>query len=367
MNTFNITARNRQNKNGLLPLYFVATLNRKSVYKSLGVCVPVNFWDAKNQCIKQINSEALHLSNIKAKATAIVLKLHLENKIVDQDQFIDMVFENNHIKNGTDFYLFFETFLNNANYPPTHVKAYNTLKEQLMSFNKNVCFNQINYSFCIGFANYLKTEFKNCNNTRLKKIQYLRCILNEAQKHGLIKVNAAKDVTIKTEKTNRHALSKVELTVLEQLYNKNILKESSQNVLKYFLFCCYTGLRFGDLVKFRNTDINGGVIKIVQNKTGAVVSIPLIPKAKALVPDFKFKVLTNQKSNEHLKYIKEVAEIKTHISCHVARHTFATIGLNCGIPLEVVSEVLGHSSTRVTKIYAKMLDEFKIKQFEKFI
>jgi integrase/recombinase XerC len=96
------------------------------------------------------------------------------------------------------------------------------------------------------------------------------------------------------------------------------------------------------------------------------VSIPLIDKAHALLPEYKFKVLTNQKTNLHLKKIKALCKIETNISCHVARHTFATIGLNCGIPLEVVSEVLGHSSTRVTKIYAKMLDEFKINELKKW-
>lgn len=78
-------------------------------------------------------------------------------------------------------------------------------------------------------------------------------------------------------------------------------------------------------------------------------------------------MLSNQKSNDNLKTItKGYTSIRGNVTCHVGRHTFATIGLNSGIPLEVVSEILGHSSTRVTKRYAKMLDGFKVLEMAKW-
>lgn len=366
MNTFNIIARKRPNKEGKLPLYFISTLNRRTAIKSIGFCVNPKEWDALNKKIIGNSVEALKIAEIKEKANRISLKYRLEEKTVSNEEYIKQVFGCTKNSNNSDFYDFFETFLNQKDYPLKHVSSYETLKEQLIQYNKYVTFKELNYSFCVGFSSYLKTEFKNSNNTRIKKIQLLRCIISEAIKHGHINSNPAQDVKLKAEKTNRQALSKEDLTKLENLYILGELPAGRQNVLTYFLFCCYTGLRFGDLLAFKKTDITNGVIKIKQHKTGGLVSIPLIDKARALLPDYQFKVLTNQKSNEHLKAIQNVLKIKTTISCHVARHTFATIGLNCGIPLEVVSEVLGHSSTRVTKIYAKMLDEYKINELKKW-
>lgn len=365
MNTFNIVARTRENAKGLNALNFVATLNRKSVYKSLGFFVSLSEWDQKNQCLKNKNDIInFRLNQIKIKASDIALKLRIENKQIAPSQFIDLIFETKHHAEGTDFYVFVDKFLLQKEYG-THKKSYDTLKDNLQAFSKYATFKDIDYNFCVSFANYLQSEFKNSNNTRIKKIQYLRCILSEAVKHGLLKINPAFDVKIKPEKTNRIALTQTEVKQLEELYKKNTLPRNRQNVLGYFLFCCYTGLRFGDLLKFRKTDITEGLIKIVQNKTRGLVCIPLNPKAQLLIPEDNFVILSNQKTNDHLKEIQQVLEIKTNITCHVARHTFATIALNCGVPIALVSDVLGHTKISTTQIYAKFLDGYRIEQMKK--
>lgn len=366
MNTFNVVARTRANKQGLHPLCFVATLNRKSVYKSLGFFVALSDWDEKNQCLKNKNDIInFRLNRLKLKANDLALNLRVEAKQIAPSQFISLVFETKKYSEGTDFYLFINSFLEQKKYG-THAKAYNTLKDNLQAFSKYATFKDIDYNFCISFAAFLADKpISNSNNTRLKKIQYLRCILSEAVKHGKISNNPAIDVKIKQDKTNRMALTNTEVKQLEELYQKNNLPNNRQNVLGYFLFCCYTGLRFGDLVKFRKTDIQNGLIKIVQNKTRGLVSIPLNPKALALIPENNFTILSNQKTNAHLKEIQNLLKIKTTMTCHVARHTFATIALNCGVPIELVSDVLGHTKISTTQIYAKFLDNYRIEQMSK--
>lgn len=366
MNTYNIEARKRENKKGLHSLYFVATLNRKKVYKSLGFSVSLNDWDCENQQLHKKNDIInFRLNQLKIKASDIALRLRVENKEVAPLHFIELVFESKQQASGSDFYAFVDKFLKQKDYG-THAKAYNTLKDNLQAFSKYATFKDIDYNFCVAFAQFLAAKpISNSNNTRLKKIQYLRCILSEAVRHGYLKTNPAIDVKIKPEKTNRLALTQSEVKQLEDLYQKNTLPVNRQNVLGYFLFCCYTGLRFGDLVKFRKTDIKDGLIKIVQNKTRGLVSIPLNPKAQVLIPEDNFKVLSNQKTNAHLKEIQNALKIKTNMTCHVARHTFATIALNCGVPLELVSDVLGHTRISTTQIYAKFLDEYRIEQMKK--
>ena len=107
------------------------------------------------------------------------------------------------------------------------------------------------------------------------------------------------------------------------------------------------------------------------HKTQDDVSIPLPPQAIVLLEEgFQnqrvFKVNANQVTNRYLKEISEKAKIKKKITFHCARHTFATISLSIGIPLEVVSKLLGHKDLKTTMIYAKILDDLKIKYMEKW-
>lgn len=365
MNTFNVVARTRANKQGLHPLCFVATLNRKSVYRSLGFSIALSDWDSQNQRLtKKSDIINFRLNQLKTKAADIALRLRVENKEVMPSDFIEMVFGDKQKASGSDFYVFVDQFLKQKEYG-THAKAYNTLKDNLQAFSKYATFKDIDYNFCVSFTNFLRSEYKNGNNTRLKKLQYLRCILNEAVKHKHIDRNPATEVKITPDKTNREALIKHELLKLEELYQKNTLPHNRQNVLGYFLFCCYTGLRFGDLVKFKKTDIKGDFIKIQQSKTKGVVSIPLNPKALALIPEDNFQVLSNQKTNAHLKEIQNALNLKTKLTCHVARHTFATIAINMGVPIVVVSDVLGHTRISTTQIYAKLSDKYRLEQMAK--
>jgi site-specific recombinase XerD len=72
------------------------------------------------------------------------------------------------------------------------------------------------------------------------------------------------------------------------------------------------------------------------------------------------------KYNEYLKLVAQAAGIDKSISSHWARHTGATLLLNEGIDMKIVSKICGHSSTRITEqVYAKLLDETVVKALRK--
>lgn len=72
-------------------------------------------------------------------------------------------------------------------------------------------------------------------------------------------------------------------------------------------------------------------------------------------------VLSNQKINAYLKEIADLCGIKKRLSYHLARHTFATMSLSKGVPIESVSKMLGHTNIKTTQIYARITNK-KIEQ-----
>ncbi|MFZ1451336.1 MAG: site-specific integrase, partial [Ferruginibacter sp.] len=154
-----------------------------------------------------------------------------------------------------------------------------------------------------------------------------------------------------------------------------------------FVFSCYTGLSFIDVVNLTPNHIAIGMdrekwIFTSRQKTNTASHIPILPPAMTIINKYKdhpasinkgrlLPVLSNQKMNAYLKEIADLCEINKELTFHVARHTFATtVTLTNGVPIETVSKMLGHKKLQTTQHYAKILDT-KISQdmsalFKKF-
>jgi integrase len=111
--------------------------------------------------------------------------------------------------------------------------------------------------------------------------------------------------------------------------------------------------------------VKNNIIYLKQNKTQKVVQIPLNKWALELLPGYNFNTISNQRTNANLKCLAYLLKID-HLTCHIARHTFGTMCLNKGIGIDTVAEIMGHSNTNVTKIYAKMLPTFKVQEMQKW-
>ena len=130
-----------------------------------------------------------------------------------------------------------------------------------------------------------------------------------------------------------------------------------------FLFACYTGLAYVDLVKIRKDDImtieGKPYIADRRRKTGSMYKLRLLPKAMAILKkyDYNLNILSNPHANVELRKIERLTGLKKHISMHVGRHTFATLALSSGVRIETVSRMLAHSNIKTTQIYAKVLQK----------
>jgi len=214
----------------------------------------------------------------------------------------------------------------------------------------------------------------NNENTASKSLRSLRTFVNVSLRYGHIKTNPFKFITIKKVDGKRDFLNTEELHKLSQAYfTGKFIKTIEKEILQYFLFSCYTGLRYSDLKSLRTDSLDGGKIKINMHKTGYLVSIPLTQKAQQLLPERTtshaepvFRIYCNKVTNRVLKQVGQRYEIPKKLTCHVARHTFATVSITLGIPIEVVSKLLGHTNLKTTQIYAKIVDSVKEREMEKW-
>ena len=205
-------------------------------------------------------------------------------------------------------------------------------------------------------------------------------MLNRAIVQGVIDEMPLKESSpAKKRQGRREFLTLTELQSLEALLSKPLHKYQLK-VLKYFLFTCYTGLRYQDLkdLRFSNiVEIDGKAsIRLFMHKTKDEVIFNLPAQACRLLPERfvdnqrVFNVNSDQVTNRYIKELMIPAGINKSISMHCARHTFATLAASAGIPPATVQKILGHRQLSTTMIYYHIVDHVKseaIKTFEKFI
>lgn len=234
----------------------------------------------------------------------------------------------------------------------------------------DVSFEDVNLIVLSTFKKKLLAEGLHVNSIA-DYLKNVRAVWNRGRKRDLTEKNfpTNTDIGIKKKATERLFLEKNELATLFDLYEKEELDARLHRVLEYFLFACYTGLRYSDVQAFsKRLHVSEGYIRIMIAKTDDYIPIPLNAKSRFLLDkiDDKFNTINNQDTNEHLRDIMLWARINKKITFHSARHTFATVALTLGVDLKTVSKLLGHATVRTTEIYAKIVDEKLVNAMSKF-
>jgi len=132
-----------------------------------------------------------------------------------------------------------------------------------------------------------------------------------------------------------------------------------------FLFSCFTGLRYSDIIQLRWDDIIDGCIVKRQQKTSETVRIPLSENAIKHMPkrngEFVFDLDKSKMAYcKAIKVIVRMAKIDKPISFHSGRHTFATLALTYGADIYTVSKLLGHKDISTTQRYAEVIDKKRV-------
>lgn len=256
------------------------------------------------------------------------------------------------------------------------LKNYYTTENYLKHFIKtyhytsDVYLKQIDYQFTLGFESYLRDLPSLHNNGVMKHMERFKKLMRLAEDLDWIEKNPTKRFKLRFDQVDMVYLSKAEL---QKIKEKEFKKETHRINRDIFVFCCYTGLAYGDVKELKKKHIQIGVdgekwIHTRRMKTNTMLRIPLLDEAQRIVEkyedypkvcasDILLPVYSNQKTNQYLKEIAKAVKIDKELSFHAARHTFATtVTLANGVPIETVSKLLGHTKMSTTQIYARVID-----------
>lgn len=235
--------------------------------------------------------------------------------------------------------------------------SYRTLVKGLEEYRPGLRIKDINYDFLERWVNWQRDTKRMKPNTIIGRLKALRCLMNEAIKRDVLTVDEDpfKAYTIGEMKANKEFLTERELHRLERV---ECTDGRHGHIRDAFLFCCYTGLRWGDFTTLRSAQLRNGVLTVDQLKTGHLVRIPLADifggRAVAIVSRYRsLEVLAdvghNSYCNQVIREVAAAAGIKKRVHWHLARHTCGTLLNQRGLLMQETQHVLGHQRLETTE------------------
>ena len=244
----------------------------------------------------------------------------------------------------------------------------------------DLAFSQLTENFIYEFGQYFLDECGFQESTFYNAATHLKTVCRLAYREGLVdvllfdKAKISKGDKRLPKALDREALDKLKVLRFEEL------EEEMETARDIFLFACYTGAAYCDLMELNKShlvrDDEGCLwLKFNRQKTGVPCRVKLLPEAIRLMEklhsDGRETLLPYIKYKNYqicLKALRLRAGISFPFTTHTARHTFATlITLEQGVPIETVSKMLGHSNVSMTERYAKVTPQKLFEEFNRFL
>lgn len=193
------------------------------------------------------------------------------------------------------------------------------VKNHLKNFRSGLSFDFFNEEGLTEYVQYLREVRKMRNSTIGKQLSFLKWFLRWSFKQGMHSNNAYDTFKPKLKDTQKKIifLTWEELNRLRE-FKIPPTKQALERVRDVFLFQCFTGLRYSDVFNLRRSDIKGDYIEVTTVKTSDSLIIELNDHSRAILEKYKdvefendkaLPVITNQKMNDYLKELAELAEI----------------------------------------------------------
>jgi len=339
-----------------------------------GLFVNPDYWNSKKQKVfdntEQSDYYNKQLSLIKTKINQAFLLLQIKEKSFTVDD-IYRLFKGVKIARDYNVIEYFENYLKKLKMlidkeikQSTWLK-FHYVKNSVKSFIKwqykvnDLPLKNLKLQFLVDLDYYLKVVQNKKQITINKEVQRFRKPIKIAVAEGCLDRDPFMLYESKRVRTNVVFLSTIELKTLE---NHQFSQPRLQLVKDWFIFSCYTGLAYNEIKKIKKSNIVKGFdgelwIEMVREKTQKNIAVPILPKAQHLINKYAdintetlFNIISNQRYNSYLKEIASIIGIQKRLTTHTARKTFAsTVLLYNDVPMEIVSELLGHSSITITE------------------
>ena len=372
---------NYVNKEGKTSVMLRIYLNNERLsLGSTGISVKSSQWDKEKERIKGRTTEALNtnlqLDNIASGLQSIFRRIEMSD-VVSLER-IKSEFLGKKEEIDTLMQLFEKHNGNVAKQVGVSVgkatlQKYNVCKRHFSEFLEkqykriDLKLTELTYVVIREFDLYLRTEVGQNANTATKTMKTFKTITLLGQKMGVLLHDPFMNHRFHIEPVNRGFLTDEEILLIA---NKDLGISRLELVRDIFIFSCFTGLAYIDVSNLTPDHIvtlgDKQWIMTQRQKTSVETNVLLLDIPKAIIAKYGgktyrngklFPMLTNQKTNSYLKEIADICGIKKNLTFHLARHTFATMSLSKGVPMESVSKMLGHTNIRTTQIYARITNK----------
>ncbi|VDH16673.1 Tyrosine recombinase XerD [Algoriella xinjiangensis] len=378
--------KNKLNKNGEALIQICCYQNGKRTYFSTEIYIKPNEWNEKKMLINDYRNDYEELNDeIDRQITELKDSIKIK-KQKGESVSLSNLKEIKEVGIYISFYKFMQDEIEKGLLKESTKKSQRRTLLVLREFRKELEFKDLNVSFLMDFERYLNLQSLG-TNTIYKYFKNIRTYVNLAIVKDLMQINdyPFKKFKLRQVDGNRDFLSPDELKRLEKL------KYSDENDLNkvrdIFLFSCYTGIRFSDIVRLKDDNFSkvGDVywltfdmMKSERKNDSSTKKILRLPISKLFdgkpvkifekyrgEKKFLFDDFINSEINKHLKTIENKLRSGKKLSFHVARHTCATNLIYHGLPISTVQKILGHDKIETTQVYAKVLDVTLLNDLDK--
>lgn len=403
-----------------VPIRMRVNFASKRIEFTTGYRIDATKWDADKQRVKNGCSNKLKQSASEINASlleyyteiqSIFKRFEVEDVMPTPEQIKEAfnalhkpVSEEPKLKKEAlpcDFFQVFDDFVEDCgrqnNWTDSTFEKFAAVKNHLTNFREGLTFEFFDERGLNDYVGYLRDVKEMRNTTIGKQLSFLKWFLRWAFKKGVHQNNAYDSYKPKLKSTQKKIifLTWDELNRLRE-FKIPSNKQALERVRDVFLFQCFTGLRYSDVFNLRRSDIKCDHIEVTTVKTSDSLIIELNNHSKAILDKYKdvpfendkvLPVITNQKMNDYLKELAELAGIDEPIrqtyykgneridevtpkyallGTHAGRRTFICNALALGIPPQVVMKWTGHSDYKAMKPYIDIADDIKANAMSKF-
>ena len=401
-----------------VPIRMRVNFASKRIEFTTGYRIDAAKWDADKQRVKNCCSNKLKQSASEINASLLgyyteiqdIFKKFEVEEIMPTPEQIKEAFNELHKpieevnprkSTPNAFYKVFDEFVRDCgrqnDWTDSTYEKFAAVKNHLINFRNELTFDFFDEKGLNDYVTYLRDVKEMRNSTIGKQLSFLKWFLRWAFKKGLHQNNAYDSYKPKLKSTQKKIifLTWEELNKLRE-FEIPAAKQALDRVRDVFLFQCFTGLRYSDVFNLRRSDIKGDHIEVTTVKTSDSLIIELNKHSKAILDKYKnvafeddkvLPVITNQKMNDYLKELAELAGIDEPVrqtyyrgneridevtpkyallGTHAGRRTFICNALALGIPPQVVMKWTGHSDYKAMKPYIDIADDIKANAMSKF-